>query len=103
MSEFIDENVKLDLEINTGSNASASDNGNAIPEIARVSLPSAMSPSSLSSTSRSPSNRGKKKVTFAPSTLVKEEDTIASSVTSHQYVAAIGHTQYKVEVSFIPK
>lgn len=46
-------------------------------------------------------SREKKKVTFAADTIAKTEDTIASSITSHQYVRTIGHTQYKVEVSSV--
>lgn len=44
-------------------------------------------------------SREKKKVKFAADTIAKTEETIASSITSHQYVRTIGHTQYKVEVS----
>jgi len=43
---------------------------------------------------------GKRKVSFAESTIIREADTIASSVPSHQYVKTVGHTQYHVQLIF---
>lgn len=39
-----------------------------------------------------------RKVSFAEDTVIKETDTIASSVPSHNYVKSVGHTQYHIQV-----
>jgi hypothetical protein len=100
MSEFIEGN----LERLTVEDAPSVSNGNDIvlPPPVEISAPRPIIFSVPSSSSSAPPTpRGKKKVTFAANTIVKEEETIASSVTSHQYVRTIGHTQYKVEVRLL--
>lgn len=100
MAEFIEEKLdRLNVE-----DAPSVSNGNdmAPPPPVEISAPRPIILSAPSSSSSAPQTpRGKKKVTFAANTIVKEEETIASSVTSHQYVRTIGHTQYKVEVRFL--
>jgi hypothetical protein len=96
MTEFLEDTMQ---------NLSIGENPRNLPlpvEQPILSIPTVQSilASSSSSAPHTPVNREKKKVSFAADTIVKFVENIASSITSHQYVRTIGHTQYKVELIF---